>query len=209
MKNKKDNETTTGDSSPVEAGVEQPKTQLQGFENLADCFVTNPSDSSINLKRPIITIPVIKPKPEQWWRVNPDPKMTITGELYESKEFQGIYLVKPVVLPYVTGLTKTICLYAGVLRGNFPFFFPSHVPDQIRPNSWHLSAIQAILLGKKSWVRIQPNQNIGGYDVFEAQGKIPEPEWPNLSIYELLDIAFKGKVIDNENHPIIQNLLGK
>jgi hypothetical protein len=196
-----------GGQPSAEADI-QPKTQLAGFD-LSDCFLSNPTDLSVAMERPIISVPAKKPSSEQWFRVHPDSEMHVTGTLYDSKEFQGIYLVKPAALPFVSDQTKVMTLYLGVFRGNFPFFFPACVPNPVRPNSWHQSAIQAIHLAQKAWVRILPNQSIGGYDVFQALGKIPDPEWPKLSVYELLEICFRGRIIDSPDHPIVQHLLGK
>ena len=48
----------------------------------------------------------------------------------------------------------------------------------------------------------------GGYDVFEATGQLPPPQWPTESFEDLLEIAFRGRLITDENHPLVQQLLG-
>jgi hypothetical protein len=37
--------------------------------------------------------------------------------------------------------------------------------------------------------------SLGAYDVLQATGQLPEPEWPNLPFKELLRIAFKDRFI--------------
>jgi hypothetical protein len=49
----------------------------------------------------------------------------------------------------------------------------------------------------------------GGYDVYEAEGALPEPEWPANNIDKLVNVAFRGKIITSLDHPVIQTLLGK
>jgi hypothetical protein len=41
-----------------------------------------------------------------------------------------------------------------------------------------------------------------------AQGDLPEPEWPSCGFEEILAKAFQGRVIEDENHPIVRGLLG-
>ena len=50
---------------------------------------------------------------------------------------------------------------------------------------------------------------LGGYRIMKAKGDLGEPEWPSLSLSELLDVAFKDRVISSEDHPIFNKLLGK
>jgi len=36
-----------------------------------------------------------------------------------------------------------------------------------------------------------------------------EPIWPTLAFEEILNIAFKNRIIDSDSHPIIRGLQGK
>jgi hypothetical protein len=51
--------------------------------------------------------------------------------------------------------------------------------------------------------------SLGAYEIAEAQGTLSDPEWPDLSIGELLRIAFKGRLVDTIDHPILQKLRGE
>ena len=62
---------------------------------------------------------------------------------------------------------------------------------------------------KLKWLRITANMHAGGYDVYEAEGALPEPEWPAHDIDTLVEVAFRGKIIASLDHPVIQTLLGK
>ena len=50
--------------------------------------------------------------------------------------------------------------------------------------------------------------NIGAYDIFTAEGNLKEPEWPELSLDELLNIAFKNKIINRLDHQVLLQLRG-
>lgn len=77
-----------------------------------------------------------------------------------------------------------------------------------RLNPWHLSLARAMELAETRWIRISANMMRGGYDVFEAIGQLPEPQWPEESFEQLLEIAFRGRLITQQDHPIVQQLLG-
>jgi hypothetical protein len=55
---------------------------------------------------------------------------------------------------------------------------------------------------------VAANMSLGAYDVFEAMGELPEPEWPDISFNELITIAFKGRIIDSPDHPVLKRLKG-
>jgi hypothetical protein len=63
----------------------------------------------------------------------------------------------------------------------------------------------------KRWVRVTANHNLGGYEVFEAAHQPPVPEWPELSLADMLRLAFRlqGRVIEDAEHPVVKQLLGR
>ena len=69
--------------------------------------------------------------------------------------------------------------------------------------------LEAAQLATKQWVRVAANLSLGAYDVFEATGDFPEPEWPNISFKELLQIAFRDTYIQSLDHPVIRRLRGE
>ena len=78
-----------------------------------------------------------------------------------------------------------------------------------RTNSWHSSAREAASHAEDHWTRMIANMSEGGYSIYRATGTIPEPEWPEKSLTEFLELAFKdGKLIDTPEHPVIQQLQG-
>ncbi len=56
-------------------------------------------------------------------------------------------------------------------------------------NPWHESLAQAVEYAKLKWIRITANMHAGGYDVYEAEGELPEPEWPVHDIDALVQVA--------------------
>jgi hypothetical protein len=50
---------------------------------------------------------------------------------------------------------------------------------------------------------------LGGYDVWEATGQLPEPEWPQTPFPDLLRVAFRDRYIADANHPVLRRLRGE
>jgi hypothetical protein len=56
--------------------------------------------------------------------------------------------------------------------------------------------------------RYREISGLGAYEMFEARGVISEPAWPDASFQDLLRIAFRDRMIDRVDHPVIRRLRG-
>ena len=75
-------------------------------------------------------------------------------------------------------------------------------------NAWHKAAETAAEIAMTRWVRLTANMSLGAYEIFEAAGNIPQPVWPELPFPELLKIAFRDRLIDRLDHPVVLHLRG-
>ena len=75
-------------------------------------------------------------------------------------------------------------------------------------SSWSESALEAANIAQEAWVRVKSNMPAQQYDVDQAVGEIPAPEWPEEPLSVLLRKAFGKRIIDNEKHPAILTLQG-
>jgi hypothetical protein len=75
-------------------------------------------------------------------------------------------------------------------------------------NGWHRSSAEAAELAMHKWVRITANMSLSAYEVYEAIGDLPEPIWPDLPFEKILEIAFRDRIIDRLDHPVVQRLRG-
>lgn len=57
-------------------------------------------------------------------------------------------------------------------------------------------------------MRVTANMSLGGYEMFEAVRELSEPNWPDIPFGEILKIAFRNRVVDNGDHPVVQRLRG-
>lgn len=60
-------------------------------------------------------------------------------------------------------------------------------------------------------VRIKANKALGAYEISLAKGELPEPKWPKepKTIKDALKIAFKDRIIDSIDHPVLKQLRGE
>jgi hypothetical protein len=49
---------------------------------------------------------------------------------------------------------------------------------------------------------------LGGYRIYQAEGALTEPEWPDRTLNEILEIAFRDRIVDSEHHPVVRRLRG-
>ena len=166
--------------------------------------------ASAGVKKLTTTIPVRKPGKQDFVRVHPDPAYQIETAVLEFKEERETYLVAPGLWDGLLGELTPKVLFTTINRQKVVSLWPIILPGEDgRINSWSESAMDAATLGQKKWVRVSANMNLGAYDVFEATGEIPEPEWPELDLGQILEIAFKGRFIKDSDHPALKRLRGE
>jgi hypothetical protein len=95
-------------------------------------------------------------------------------------------------------------------RNGGPFLWPIRLPGSDgRSNQWWDGARAAAAFAKDRWVRCWANLAMNSYDAVIATAFVPEPNWPDLSLRDLLHLAFKDRLIDRHDHPILKALRGR
>jgi hypothetical protein len=161
------------------------------------------------VKKLLMTMPVRKPNPQEFVRVHPDPEYRAALAVIELKDDREMYLLTPNIARELPGEFVMVMLYTAINRQGVLFFWPVRLPaSDGRINEWHRSAAEAAELAMQHWVRVKANLSLGAYEIFEAASTIADPEWPQLSFQELLRIAFRDRLIDRLDHPVINRLRG-
>ncbi len=171
-----------------------------------------PASYGVNfgVKKLLTAVPVAKPKKQQFFRSHPDPHMSFDVLLLEDKENRDCYIVHQNAAQAIPALVRPTTLRVAIDRHNNVFLIPVPLPGEDgKRNPWHESLADAVGFAEKVWIRITANMHAGAYDVYQAEGNLPEPEWPVVSMEELIGVAFRGKVIQDIDHPVIQALLGR
>ena len=166
--------------------------------------------AKLGVKKMLSTVPVGKPKKPQFFRTHQAEDMTFTAMILEQKETRECYMVAHDVAQQISELVRAVQMHAAIDRQNNVFLIPVPMPGESGTrNPWHETLAQAVEHAKMKWVRITANMQMGGYDVYEAGGELPEPEWPNHTVETLIEVAFRGKIITSLDHPVVQSLLGR
>jgi hypothetical protein len=165
------------------------------------------------VNRPLTTIPIRKPNKHEFFRANPNEDHWRPVALIEMERV--LYLVHPSMIKH---LDEDDIFYAilcpAISKSGELFFWPLKVSNKGRGNMWNDSALQIAKMAISNWVKIRSRQEDGkggGY----YQPEIPiasfgEPSFPNLTLKQLYDIAFKGdRIIDRVDHLVIQKLTGQ
>ena len=166
--------------------------------------------TTLGVKKLLTNVPVGKPKKPQFFRTHINSEMTFAAMLLEQKESRESYVVVPEVANQISELVRPVQLHAAIDRQNNVFLIPVQLPNESGSrNPWHESLAQSVEHAKLNWIRIAANMHAGGYDVYEAEAALPQPEWPEHDIDALVQVAFRGKIITSLEHPVVQSLLGK
>jgi hypothetical protein len=130
----------------------------------------------------------------------------------ELKEDRETYLVaRPLWHQLATeAALKPKLFVTAINRLGVLFLWEANLPrSDGKVDHWSRSALDAIDLATRSWVRVSANMSLGAYDVLQASGQLSEPEWPSQTFTELLRIAFRDRYITDPNHPVLRRLRGE
>ncbi len=189
---------------------QEPKAELDGF-NMAD-FAINPAAQPLIIKKVIIQVPTKKPNKQKFFRVMAGPEWEISVYVLELKEEAEYYLVRPEILPYLMTEVKYVRLHLAYYLDGSPFLIPVPLPDTENPakwNSWHRSLDEVVKRAREEWVRAIPDKSINGYQLMVAPGTFECPPLPeDMTLQDYLRIAFKDRIIDSQDHPVVKALLG-
>ena len=179
----------------------------------ASLRLTGDTLTGLGVKKALLTVPVRKPDKSWWVRVHPDGAYHLQTAVIEMKEDRdGTYLVAPELWPTLAteSTFRPVALFTAMNRQGVLFLWPIKLPGPDgRADEWSKSALAAADWASRGWVRVQANMALGAYEVWKADGDIPEPDWPDQQFRELLRIAFKDRFISATDHPVLRKLRGE
>lgn len=163
-----------------------------------------------DVRRILVSVLVRKPNRQEFFQTHPDPEMWLEAAILEFKQDRQSFIVSPELAPYLPGEAVTKLLIPTVTIHGALFLWPIKLPDeQGRLDEWNSVALEAAERAQSKWVRLIANTGAGTYDVLEAAGNFRAPVWPDKSLQQLLEIAFKGRVIEAMDHPVLRRLRGE
>lgn len=166
--------------------------------------------AAAGVKKVTTTVPVRKPGNQTFARVHPDAAWSMAALVLQLKEDGECYFVLPSLADELAQEVRPKQLYTYVGRDGNVALWPVNLPGEDgRLDTWSQSAHDAAKIAKSKWVRMVANRHVGAYDVFEARSVSDEPVWPDLSFRDVLNLAFKDRLITSLDHPIVKRLRGE
>ncbi len=183
---------------------------LDSLFDLESLRISTDYAATLGATKLLVTVPCRRPNPQTFIRVRPEEEFQLATAVIEVKEDREIYLLAPALRELVSHEWHLKKFYTAITRQGTLFFWPVRMQGSDgRIDSWNESAHIAADHATHVWIRLQSNRQLGSYDIFQAAGEIPEPEWPDKTMQELVKLAFKNRMIDSLDHPVLQALEGK
>jgi hypothetical protein len=179
------------------------------FSDLDALRLSEADTASLTGTREVLShVPVRKPSRHEFFRVHPDPKMSLTTAVFVDKQERETFFVAPAMRGALIGETKPVLLTTAVTTQGVVLIFPVNLPIDGRTNPWYETAREAVELAKTDWIRMVPDMRLGAYRIYEAEGELPKPVFPEESFDRLLEIGFRDRIIDRMDHPVVRRLRG-
>ena len=203
-----DKENKTAGNPPAESEIPDPF-------NL-EALRAQPIDGA-PVKKRLTTVPVRKPRANEFFRVHPDPAYVVDAYVlhYRSEHKVGTtpYWVTTDMQGALARQLKPTRLFTCMSKAGVTFLWPAVIPAEDGSGGgggrlWHVSALDGAERAKTIWLTLQSDQALGAYVPYEAQGKLPDPAWEDKTFLELMEIGFKGFIIDSPDHHVIKEITG-
>ncbi len=187
------------------------KTDPFDASNLESLRLSQDFAGIARVKPALTNIACKRPHKQEFIRIRPGAENRFDTGCFINKESREVYLVSHTVWDLLVGnVTPTLLAVCQSRNSPVPFLWPLTLPDSDRPNRWHESALEAASLAESQWVKVAADMSAGLYVSMIAVDKLPEPDWSNVpTMPELLRLAFKGRFIDSEDHPVLRRLRGE
>jgi hypothetical protein len=179
-----------------------------------ESFRLNINYGAVAAKPLLTTVPCRKPHKSVFVRVHPDANaysmpvlmLEIEGDKNNGylihRDLYDVLQADPACAPWE--------LFAAITRQNTVFLWKVRLPGPDgRTNPWWDSERDAVAQAREGWVRMAAKQDLGAYEIIPAKIQLPEPQWPQESMAELMAIAFKHTPIDSMDHEALKRLDGR
>ena len=167
--------------------------------------------AAVGVRKLLTTIPVTKPHKHSWVRANPAQAYRMqTAGLFLKVDREELYLVAPALWAELSNELRPVLIVTTISREGVLSMWPIKLPGPDgRHDTWNASALDAVVEAGKQWIRVVSNIPLGAYEILTTSAALAEPEWPTLPFRELLRIAFRDRMIESLDHPVLKRLRGE
>jgi hypothetical protein len=164
------------------------------------------------VKKLLTSVPIRKPDKSWFVRTHPHESYRILTGAIELKDDRELYVVAKKLWPELVGepTFRWKMLVTAVNRQGDLFLWELNLPrEDGKVDKWAQSAMDAATWAQDNWARVTANMSLGAYDVSLATGRLPDPEWPEMSFNEIMRIALRDRYITDANHDVLRRLRGE
>jgi len=197
------------EDNPAQPGPE-PEDDFDNPENYALGQDFNPGVREIDAP-----LACRKPRAFEFFRVNPDPAMTCTVAIVElPDERDDPYIVLKSAMPIFGALASKRQIFVCQNQDNERFLWAAKQPrDDGRKgggDKYNRTALKGAQAAKTSWIRLESDQSLRCYRIFEAEQPYDEPDWSDCPpLNSMLREAFgDGHTIRDKDHEVTRRIRG-
>jgi hypothetical protein len=151
------------------------------------------------------------PKPDWWFRVHPDPAYRVLWYLIELNDGRDFYWVHRPLWPHLLQeplFKPRLLVLAQTAQGEL-FLWPLRKKVQGEADKWLDKQLEAVRYAREKWTRLYYLKGTTGYKVEVANGPLPDPVWPDLTLEQLIETAFRDRLIVSLDDPVLKKLRGE
>jgi hypothetical protein len=169
---------------------------------------------NLGVRETLVSIRCRKPTKEEFVRVHPKEDYRLQTYVLELKQTENeLYLVAPFLWSSLAGEPTfgPRAFFTAISRHSrevflWPCLLPK--PDGKQPD-WVTIPLEAARQAETIWTRVTWDESQRRHRIYRATETLSNPEWPDLSFRELLNLAFKDRKIETLDHPVLRKLRGE
>lgn len=167
----------------------------QDFESLAE------------VKEVVTEVTIGKPNRQTFFRVHPEWKGVYPILELKTAMRSDYYIVAPQAAAEAEDEVHPRFLVPVITRDGRLYIWPLRISSgEQQLDQAAASSLAAMLVAKNQWIKLVWKGH--SFATFIAKKDLPAPEWPQITFDEMLEIAFKDRIIDSPDHAVIKSLIG-
>jgi hypothetical protein len=184
------------------------------FDNVAALRMPLGPVKAISVRRDHQVITVGKPPAQAFFRAQAVELKDWTFPVIVDKSANGgkaFYMIGPKMREALSRNADAalVHLIPCVTKAETPFLWAVTVPAMAGGNAaWYEGSIAAFGLAREKWIRLSWNPQSGAYDPLIAEESSSLPRFPEWDQSEWLRRAFRDRLINGDDHPILKKLRG-
>lgn len=144
--------------------------------------------------------------PNEFFKVCPDESLVFTGHVVTDSKGEQYLATKDVAHQLASDAKNRMLVPIVLASGEFMLLSVAAPNQSNRNNSWVRSGQEAVHKGMHKYIRVTRAGE--AFRVIESQKPYSEVEWLDMSLEEMIELAFGDRLIKDMEHDVVVELLG-